>query len=246
LPDVKNFAGARIFHPAFPNFVTESVSLQDANALATTKHLLSSSDIRPNYAGLPWKVFPSIGISDEQHLWSKSQICDAYEKNKYQGFLVWAHKIDKPEKGCILLNHWSQKAILLTDYDVDIGAKGYEVKSNTGAVNFFNWPPLALELEMTEKTSRWQAVRVSENIASGEVYSSLPSMMAKAPWELIFLLLLSKEQHAETLQALFDTGLCPRQGLIAYIRLLEQVQYRAESWEDIPKHRKITEDEVVL
>ena len=103
-----------------------------------------------------------------------------------------------------------------------------------------------LEFELTEKASRWQPVRVSDNIASGEVFSTLPGVMTKAPWELIFLLLLSKEQHSETLQALFDTGLCPRQGLIAYIRLLEQVQQRAESWEGVPSHRKITEFEIFL
>ena len=104
----------------------------------------------------------------------------------------------------------------------------------------------SLEFELTEKASRWQPVRVSDNIASGEVFSTLPGVMTKAPWELIFLLLLSKEQHSETLQALFDTGLCPRQGLIAYIRLLEQVQQRAESWEGVPSHRKITEFEIFL
>ena len=114
---------------------------------------------------------------------------------------------------------------------------------------FFSFPlffSLRLEFELTEKASRWQPVRVSDNIASGEVFSSLPGMMTKAPWELIFLLLLSKEQHSDTLQALFDTGLCPRQGLIAYIRLLEQVQQRAESWEGVPTHRKITEFEIFL
>ena len=99
---------------------------------------------------------------------------------------------------------------------------------------------------MTEKSSRWQAVRVSDNIASGEVFATLPSVMTKAPWELIFLLLLSPDEHAETLQALFDTGLCPRQGLIAYIRLLDQVQQREESWEGVPAHRKIMEYEIFL
>ena len=54
-----------------------------------------------------------------------------------------AHKLDKPEKGCILLNHWSQRAILLTDYDVERGAKGYEIRSQSGAVDFLSWPPLS-------------------------------------------------------------------------------------------------------
>ena len=84
-------------------------------------------------------------------------------------YLLRAHKIEKPEKGCILLNHWSQRAILLTDYDVNRGAKGYEIRSQTGAATFLSWPPLSLEMELTEKVSRWQPVRVSNNIASGEV-----------------------------------------------------------------------------
>ena len=144
--------------------------------------------------------------------------------------------------------------MLLTEYDQERGAKGYEIRGQSGAVDFFSWPPLALELELTEASTRWQVhplrthaprrgnpsithhrvcshlsqpVRVSENIASGEVLSSLPPMMAKSAWELIFLLLVSPEEDADVYQALFDTGLCPRQGLIAYIRLLEQVRVDA-------------------
>ena len=70
--------------------------------------------------------------------------------------------------------------------------------------------------------------------------------MGKAPWELIFLLLLSNEEYPEASQALFDTGLCPRQGLIAYIRLLEQVMFRAEAWEGVPQYRKIMESEIAI
>lgn len=58
-------------------------------------------------------------------------------------YLNRAHKLDKPEKGCILLNHWSQRAVLLTDYDLERGAKGYEMRSQSGSVSFMSWPPLA-------------------------------------------------------------------------------------------------------
>jgi hypothetical protein len=44
---------------------------------------------------------------------------------------------------------------------------------------------------------------------------------------------------------LFDTGLCPQQGFIAYIRVLEQLKQRTEQWEDVPPHRKITEREIL-
>jgi hypothetical protein len=103
-----------------------------------------------------------------------------------------------------------------------------------------------LELELTEDVTRWQPVRVSENISSGEIFSGLPPMMTKAPWELIFLLLISSSEHKNTMQALFDTGLCPRQGLIAYLRLLDQVLLRAEAWEGVPQYRKIIENEIII
>ena len=89
LPDVKNFAGARIFHPAFPHQVTEGISTDDALKFGDVRAILSSCDFSPDYSGLPWKVLPSLGISDKQDLWSKSQILDAYEKNRHQGHLVW-------------------------------------------------------------------------------------------------------------------------------------------------------------
>ena len=89
LPDVKNFAGARIFHPAFPNLLTHSVDQSDVDDLETVRRLLSSSNTLPDYSGLPWKVLPSLGISDGQNLWSKSQIFAAYEKTRHLGHVVW-------------------------------------------------------------------------------------------------------------------------------------------------------------
>jgi hypothetical protein len=89
LPTLKSFTGARIFHPAFPNFVTQSVNQIDADNFETVRKLFSSSNISPDLSGLPWKVLPSLGISDKQDLWSKSQILDAYEKIRHQGHLVW-------------------------------------------------------------------------------------------------------------------------------------------------------------
>ena len=59
-------------------------------------------------------------------------------------------------------------------------------------------------------------MRVSDNIANGEVFTALPDVMVKSAWELIFLLLISPEKNEDIYQALFDTGLCPRQGKILY------------------------------
>ena len=54
-----------------------------------------------------------------------------------------AEKLDKPEKGCVLLNHWSQRAILLTDYDLERGAKGYEFRREGTSPTPLTWPPLS-------------------------------------------------------------------------------------------------------
>lgn len=87
IPDanVKNFAGFRVFHPAFPSYITESISKDDAENIMKVKSLLKSSTVKSDYSGLPWKEFPEIGVSDQQNLWSKSQILDAFERHRYQG-----------------------------------------------------------------------------------------------------------------------------------------------------------------
>lgn len=244
----KSSTPVRVFHPAFPNFLTQSVASEEIQRLINVKEMLRQSrDEQPSdFSLLPWKVFPALGINDLQVVFSKSQIEESYEKHKHNGYFLWAEKLEKPEKGCILLNHWSQKAILLSEYDVERGARGYELRSSSGTVDSFIWPPLALEHELTEKNTRWQPVRVSDNIANGEVFTALPDVMVKSAWELIFLLLISPEKNEDIYQALFDTGLCPRQGLIAYIRLLQQVQHRAEAWEGIPYNLKIKEREVLM
>lgn len=179
--------------------------------------------------------------TEEKDTWNSVEIEEGYEKFKHCGHVVWAHKIKRPERGCMLLNHWQQRVIYLTDYDVTKGAKGYELSSN-GPGKFINWPPLVLESELV--ANRWQPMRVSENLFSGEVFSSMPPQMTRAQWELIFLLSLSPTKDAEAYQALFDTGLSPRQGLIAYIRLIEKVIARAETFDGVPNYRKIAETEL--
>ena len=144
-----------VFHPAFPNFLTQSSPSDEVQRLITVKEMLRQSrDEQPSdFSLLPWKVFPALGINDLQVVFSKSQIEESYEKHKHNGYFLWAEKLEKPEKGCILLNHWSQKAILLSEYDVERGARGYELRSSSGTVESFIWPPLALEHELTEKVT---------------------------------------------------------------------------------------------
>lgn len=43
-----------------------------------------------------------------------------------------------------------------------------------------------------------------------------------------------------------DTGLSPRRGLIAYLRLLSKVVQRGAVIDDIPDYRTIREQEVIL
>jgi len=142
--------------------------------------------------------------------------------------------------------------IYLSEYDIELGAKGYELNQMTRhgeehqREKTIAWPPMALEMELTE--GNWQLVEVSDNIVHGSVLSMLPVQLPKALWELVFLLLLapSDAQDADALQAMLDTGLSPQKGLIAYLRLLKKVMQRAETYNDIPEYRQIFEKEIIL
>lgn len=83
----------RIFHPAFPTFVTRPVPVDEVTQLSKVRDALrqaAGDTPSVDFSCLPWKVFPALGISDKQsNVWSKSQIEDAYEKNKHNGFFLW-------------------------------------------------------------------------------------------------------------------------------------------------------------
>lgn len=90
LPESKLSQGLRVFHPAFPNFVTQEISVDDAHALSKIKQMVNPfGDSLPDLSGLPWCVFPDLGLADKQNIWSKSQIYEAYERNRHNGFIVW-------------------------------------------------------------------------------------------------------------------------------------------------------------
>jgi len=233
----------RVFHPAFPHMVIHPLNAAEVKDAFRLKELLGDSAPPRSYDGLPWKPLPMLKISsEEKDVWSKTEIAEAYEKFKHCGHIVWAHNIPKPERGCMLLNHWEQKVVYITDYDVTKGAKGYELSSTSGPAKFINWAPLVLESELVAK--RWQPVRVSDNLASGEIFATLPPQMTKVQWELIFLLSVSPKKEPEAYQTFFDTGLSPRQGLIAFIRLVQKVIARAETFDGVPSYRKIAETEL--
>ena len=143
------------------------------------------------------------------------------------------------------MNHWTQQAIYITNYSPLIGAQGIELAPGrpTEPRTVFEWPPMALDIEFHEK--KWQPVIVSNNILNGEILSLLPSEMKKSPWELIFLLLISSNDK-KTIQTLLDTGLSPRQGLFAYLRLLGAALKRSETFDDIPDYRKIQEKDLIM
>lgn len=240
----KNPHGLRLFHPAFPSNINKPLSSSDADEIIRLRSLLGSNqpnkdDLNP----LPWLSLPTIGLSStqsEKELWSRSEVEDAYERYKHTGFLIWAYKVNKLDKNIVLLNHWKQMAVYITEYDPDVGAKGYEMKClGNSPIKYINWAPLALEMELDQ--GKWQPVAVSSNIASGEVFSYLPEEMPKAPWEIIFLCLISASSDPDAYQAIFDTGLSPRQGFISYLRLLEAVQLRLEQFEGVPSYLKISE-----
>jgi len=242
---------ARLFHPSFPLKFKSVLSQQEFENLQEVKKKTNNKTSLPSedkLKRLPWKTLPDIGISAslDKDIYSAKEIDDCYETEKSNGHIVWAKKLKNPRKGCLLLNHWSQHVVLLTDYDREQGAKGYEVVlgQTPEETRYLIWPPFTLETEVAK--SQWQPIEVSDNILSGEIFRYFPSQMKTAPWEFLFLLLLSDEEgkDSELYQTLFDTGLSPKQGLIAYMRLLGLMTQRAELWQDVPSYRKVFETEI--
>eukprot|EP01036_Dinobryon_divergens_P038519 gene38519-50587_t len=161
----------RLFHPAFLTELLNPVSSETAeNMVQLKKSLGTPENIAQSYEeiekkGLPWKILPAIGVSDFQNVMPKSEISESFERYGHYGHIVWAHKIDKIEKGCVLLNHWKQDAILITSYEPSKGASGVKLTpAGTRSTEKFEWPSLALEIELRER--KWQLAAVSNNILS--------------------------------------------------------------------------------
>jgi hypothetical protein len=180
----------------------------------------------------------------------------AVEEEPATGSLVvWAEQTDRIEVGCVLLNNWAQRAVLITSYDPATGAKGYELNSMTIAGRdevapaarddssfSYTWPPLALEMELVDQ--KWTLAAVSETVRNHEVFQCLPNEVRQSvsvAWELVFLLLLSRDDpgDAEIIQTLLDTGISPRKGLAAYMRLFQRVVDRDEVLSAVPSYRRI-------
>ena len=87
----------RLFHPAFPTKVLESLSIAEAEEFINVKRSISmvGSDMEEALKnGLPWEVLPKLGINDFQGIWSRNQTEAAYEKYKHTGHIVY--KLSKP------------------------------------------------------------------------------------------------------------------------------------------------------
>eukprot|EP01035_Chromulina_nebulosa_P019431 gene19431-25309_t len=193
---------------------------------------------------LPWKILPAHGLIPTNNVYSEKEIQNTFESVKHHGYIVWAYGIEKPVKNCILLNHWKQQAVLIKEYEPKYGAIGQIISFQSDDNNDEEqlvWPPLALEIEIMN--NNWQPIVVSDNIINGEIFSYLPPSMSTSPWELFLILLLSPTENKEEFQALFDTGLSPKKGLIAYIRLLQAIRYRSKEWNNTPANMKILETE---
>ena len=252
---VASGANLRLFHPAFPFKIKDPLTLEDAIHIMDVKDRLGLSEDMPQaphsetaiqLSALPWKMFPELGLSNAKSVLSNYEINDLWERSRHKGSIVWAHKTKQLKAGCILLNHWKQEAILLTDYHPEKGARGTEFGPiGGGEGREITWDPISLEIELMER--KWQPIKASSNIVSGEIFDLIPRKMSSGPWEFLFLLLVSPAEHAgEIYQTLFDTGLAPKQGLFAYIRLLDQILLRSEALEGIPTYRKIFESELTF
>lgn len=253
-----NPSGVRVFHPAHPLKLLDPLDEDQLSALVRVKQLMGVSDSTEESKEaseplskskrLPWFSFPKIGVPDSSNFLSRLEIDELYEKHRHEGQIVWAYYLDRPRKGCLLVNHWKQKVMYLTEYDVERGAKGYELnhilKHQTEGSPVV-WPPFALEFELTDHL--WEPVMVSNNLLTSEILDLLPPKLGpKAYWELIFLLLVKPDAEAEVMQALLDTGLSPNKGLIAYLRLLNKVVERTSTYDNVPEYRQIVEEEIIL
>lgn len=156
-----------------------------------------------------------------------------------------AYKLERPEKGCLLVNHWKKDVVILEEYSPEYGARGRRVGLQDGVEETIRWPPLALELELTE--NRWQPLSVSDNLLwKTGVLKYLPEQMTTALWEVLVLLLASPSENKKVLEAFFDTGLSPRRGMLAYLKLLLKVEERVKAFDGIPEVRQIVEREINL
>ena len=214
-------SNVRIFHPSFPLKLKDPIPSDEVTKLTEIQNRLQispspiSTTVDESIAKrLPWSTLPRIGVSSnlEPNVYSKKEIDDIYENQKFNGYFIWATKLKNPKTGCFLLNHWNQKVIHLVDYNPTQGSRGYEIilgtsqvpsnpivtasltnndgnNNNNNGIDYIVWPPFTLETEIFHH--KWQPVEVSEHIASGEIFQYLPDQMKTSPWELIFLLLLS-------------------------------------------------------
>lgn len=240
-----SFQNYRVFHPAFPFSIRKVMGNEEATKLLSLSNTLSSPQEASTAMNListklPWRVLPALGALDGQNAFSRSQLQEAYNENRHHGMVMWARPVNRLEPGAVLLNHWTQQAVLVTSYSAAGGAQGEELITTRGAEGkTLSWPPLALDFEVAD--NKWQPVLLSD-----KYFEALPYLAAfpKGAWELAFLLLLGEEDAAVS-QALFDTGLCPQQGMCAYLRVVDQLMQRTEQWDDVPAHRKITEKSIL-
>jgi hypothetical protein len=145
--------------------------------------------------------------------------------------------LDRPEPGCLLINHWKKKVIYLAEYHPESGAKGWEISHLEQKGITHIWPPLTLEYEIVDK--QWEPVAVSNTLLSPRIIELLPKEMTHALWEIIFLLLISKEREPNITESLFDTGLHPERGLIAYLKIIGRLLERIDTLSSIPESRQI-------
>jgi hypothetical protein len=244
----------RLFHPAFPLQFLKSMSPVEAQDLLSRKVQVDNSPeavrkLTELYRKLPWRVFPSFGVHDRPVFGTEAEIDEIFQKTKHLGKIVWAYKLERPITGCLLLNHWKQEVIYVSDYSPERGAQGFRFGPHAPKpyeAHTIVWPPLALEYEMLQHY--WQAVEVSSNLLEEEFLSVLPPDMKVSYWEILFLLLPSSDpsNQRQILEGLFETGIRPKQGFISYLKLLQKVINRIKRFGNIPEQQQIIERELEL
>lgn len=138
-----NVDAFRVLHPAFPEGLRRPLSRPEAARVLELQSALGAAEDRAEALAqtLPWKVLPEIGVVDRANALSKAQLEAAFEEHKHIGLLLWAYKTRALETGVVLLNHWAQRAVLLTAYSSD-GATGEELLTGRGEPAHYSWPAL--------------------------------------------------------------------------------------------------------
>ena len=91
----KHPKSVRLYHPAFPHKLLNSLTLQDIeeiqNAAKATNAVLTTDPYERYYKTLPWSTFPEVKVNLEESstVLSWNEIERTFDASRYRGIIVW-------------------------------------------------------------------------------------------------------------------------------------------------------------